>query len=204
MALVNPYCSVAAVQEELHNKDNEKIPWLEDCINQASRFVDEWRGRDYYQHDHSSAALIIRSAIDSCVEETVIRLPYWPIIELTEVKEANTVLVLGTDYIIARSGNDIVQDMLVRVGRDWALGVIDSESVQLTGKFGYAQATSAAVPTGIPAHVSKATCLLAAAFSTMNQKEIISADGLRDRIATTSIPPQVATLLGPKAWRFMV
>lgn len=204
MALVNPYCSVAAVQEELHNTDGAKVPWIEDCITQASRFVDEWRGRDYYQHDHSSAALLIRGSIDPNVEDDVIRLPYWPVIQLTEVTEAGTTLVLGTDFVVVSSGTDLVQDVIMRAGSNWALGILDADSVQIKGKFGYAQATSAAVPTGIPAHVSKATCLLAAAFSTMNQKEIISADGLRDRIATTSIPPQVATLLGPKAWRFMV
>lgn len=110
----------------------------------------------------------------------------------------------GTDYVIHKALTDMKRDALLRVNGSWELGIMDSDATQIKGLFGYAQAATTDVPTGIPVHVSKATILLAAAFSTMEQKDIIGADGMRDRLSSKSIPPQVATLLGPKHGRVLV
>ena len=204
MPLVNPYCSLAQLQGELKNADTAPTAWLEDCINQASRYVDEWRGRDYYQHDYSTNALLIRGGIESRVYGETLELPYWPVIQLTEVKDADTVLVAETDYVLVQTGDDMRPDELIRVEAEWGTGIVSGECIAIKGKFGYAQASSSVVPTGIPGNITKATSLLAAVFSNLYQREIISADGMRDRISSNTIPPQVATLLGNRARRVFV
>lgn len=201
MALENPYCIVAQVQAELRNTDTTLNAALETAINQASRYVDEWTGRDWYQHDHTSSALYVRAAM-CLVDGPMLWLPYSPIISLTSVTEAGTALVQGTDFVISLSmypnrGNNA----LTRVGGDWTCGVTDDESIALVGKFGYAQTFTTSVPTGLPAHINRAAVMVAAAFSGHDTKEIVSADGIRDTVTVKSIAKDVEKVLGPRTGR---
>lgn len=206
MPLVKPYCTVAQVQKELRNSDADAAGWLEDCINAASRYVDDWRGRDYWFHDHASSPLVIRGAMESWLDDTVLELLYSPIITLTRVAEGSTVLVAETGYVIrrARAGYDMENDALIRIGGSWLKGYTTADAISLTGTFGYYSVSTQIMSPDTPPNINKATILIAAAFSTMDQKDIISADGMRDRIATKEIPRQVAALLGPRAGRVLV
>ncbi len=201
MALLNPYCSVAEVQTELKNTDASLVAQLETAINQASRYVDEWTGRDWFQHDHSATPLYIRRGM-ALTDGASLWLPYGPIITLTSVTESGVALVQGTDFVV--TGCLWPQDhmhMLLRVGADWTCGVADAESIVIVGKFGYAQALNTAVPTGLPANINRAAIMVAAAFSGHDMKEIVSAEGVRDTIVSKAIPKDVEKVLGPRAGR---
>lgn len=203
MELVNPYCSVSDVQSELHNTEGAVAEWLQSCVNAASRYIDEWRGRDYFQHDYTSTPLVVRGAVEPYVDGDKLTLPISPVISITSVFDGLTALTAEVDYVLVNAWHDMQRSILVRVGSDWSTGKLASESVRIYGKFGYAQSAAHEVPAGLPPNVHKAAVLLAAAFSTMEQKDIISADGMRDRVATKTIPPQVQVLLGARAGRLL-
>jgi hypothetical protein len=68
----------------------------------------------------------------------------------------------------------------------------------LRGTFGYAQANSASVPTGIPLFITKAAILAAAAFTGHNQKSVVGLDGQKNEVIDKSIPKVVFDILGKR------
>lgn len=216
MALVNPYCSVAQVQDELRNSDSSLAVsggQLETAINQVSRFIDDWKGRDYFQHDHSSTPLKFDRLDRQWVVGDTLWLRYSPIIVLTSVTVANVVWALDTDYIVKE---DDQGSRIISLHGRFALGPCQLEGyvngiygagpilgaitdrISLVGKFGYLQATSADVPTGLPGAINKAAILGAAALSGHNQKETVGMDGQKSSIVDKNFPKAFYDLLGKR------
>ncbi len=188
--MTNPYCTVAQVQAELRNSNSALSSQIEDAINQASRWIDDYLRRDFYQHDFSLTPLRV-SKWDQAVFDAVLFLPYRPVIELTAVKEGDTALTADVDYIVK-------EGRLIRLGQNWYVGEPPDEDIELTGKFGYAQASAAVVPTGIPEQIVRASILVAAAFSGHNQKEIVGLDGSKEQVVDKAIPKTVFDILGKR------
>lgn len=215
--LINPYCSVADVQAELKNHNTAfgsdvASDVITLAINRASRWVDDYKARDYFLHDHSSTVLTI-TLWDAITMENRLYLPFPNIITLTEVVEGGITLTLNTDFIYEydRKRREVIA--LIRLGGSlvsfltsenmspdprWMIGEPPSGVVTLKGKFGYDQATSAAVPTGIPQEIQWATIQVAAAFTGHNRKEVVGVDGTKESIIDRSIPKTVYDLLGRK------
>src|SRR5687768_5845370 len=101
MALVNPYCSIEQVADELRNSDATLAApagQLELAINQVSRFIDDYKGRDYYLHDHSVTSLKLDQLDISkgIIVDDTIWLPYWPIITWTSLTVSGELWVEDT------------------------------------------------------------------------------------------------------------
>lgn len=189
MSLTNPYCSVAQVQEELRNTEPELVGVIEDAINQASRFIDEYKGRDYFEHDHTTVAAVVRE-FDHAVADHFLYLPYWPVIELEEVTVNSEAWTVDTDFLVDN-------ERLVSLRGNWPVLCV-SDKVELVGRFGYAQETDEDVPTGIPSEVTRAAILLAAAFTGHNSKEVVGVDGSKSQVIDKAISKTVFTLLGSR------
>lgn len=192
MALVNPYCTVAEVQKELRNTDSSMNSELETAINQASRWIDDYKGRDYYLHDHSVSALVIRPSDGDIVQDELF-LPYHPIITLTSVTVKGTTWTENTDFV-----RDTRRNRLLSIDGEWDLSAL-TDTVEIVGKFGYDQTSSTAVPSGLPAHINKAAILVAAAFSGHNRKEAVGLDGDKTEVIEKDIPQVVFKILGARA-----
>lgn len=193
MSLINPYCTVAQVQAELRNDDSALTTEIEEAINQASRWIDDWKGRDWLLHNHSVTALELDKHDSWVFLNEVLYLPFTPIITLTSVTVAGELWVAGTDYVVKDGATPNAR--LVAVDGHWPL-VCPPDNISIVGQFGYAQASAAAVPTGLPLHVNKAAILIAAAFSGHNQKEVIGLDGAKSTVIDKAIPKTAMALLG--------
>lgn len=200
MSLNNAYCSLAQLQAEIKNNDATLDSQFENAINQASRVVDRWTGRDWFMHDYSLTPFKLRKG-DGVIDGAKLWLPYTPVIELTEVKYFETVLEPNVDYVLHGDA------LLNTNGETWLLGYGDDECLELTGIFGYDQTPvgqelpSTVIPAGIPEHIVKGTLMVAAAFSGKDVREIVSEDGIRDTIISKSIPKDLDKVLGPQAGR---
>lgn len=190
MALVNPYCSTQQVLDYIRNQD-AKTSSIEDAINAASRWIDGYKGRDYFQHDYTTDALVIDKWSD-CIYGEELYLPYRPVITMTEVKVAGSVWTAGTDYKV-KAG------VLISLNGDWPEGGPDADAIQVKGKFGYAQTSSAAVPTGIPGNINQACVQIAAAVSKYNLREVVMLDGTKNELVETDVPKSAKELLGGRA-----
>lgn len=202
MALVNPYCTVAEVREEIKNSDTADVTdaVLQDAINAASRWVDRYKGRIFYEiADYSAADLEITDR-DGIVFEDEVYLPWIPIISLSLVKVGTQTLVLDTDYqVIYRynPANGIREGVrLVRIGGNWGITSPDGH-LFLRGTFGYDQSgVPSAVPTNLPNYISRAAILVAAALSGHNRKQAVGFDGSMTDINDRAIPKEVFQMLG--------
>lgn len=190
MPLEDPYCTVQNVRDEIRNSDSTLTSQIEDAINRASRWIDDYVGRDFFQHDHSVTALVI-DKWDDVIFDDVLFLQYRPIITLTEVKSAGKVLTSGTDY---RSKDNRIISLI----GTWPRGTKSDEWVELKGKFGYAQNATTDVPTGMPKHITHAAVLVAAAWCGQNRKEIVGLEGNKEEVIDKLVPKTVFDILGTK------
>jgi hypothetical protein len=188
VSLKNPYCTVAQVQAEIRNDQVTLVNQIEDAINQASRWIDDYVGRDFFQHDFSVTPLRV-STWDQAVFDETLFLPYRPVIELTAVQEGDTLLAVDVDYI-AKEGR------LIRLGARWVVGDPPDNDIELTGKFGYAQTAVTAVPADLPDQINRAAILVAAAFTGHNRKQIVGLDGSKEEVIDKAIPRTVFDILG--------
>lgn len=194
--LVNPYCTVAQVKEVLKRSDATKDDAIGQAVVYASRWIDQFMGRDFFLHDHTVTGLNFDESSD--FEGNKLYLPYCPVISITSVVAAGTTLVSGTDYVRVTKSNGI--EYLQSLTGDWAPYQPDG-LVVVKGTFGYAQASSAVVPTGIPGHINWAAVEIAAAFSGENRKQVAGLDGQVMEVNTTSIPKSVFDVLGAHSIR---
>jgi hypothetical protein len=100
VTLVNPYCTRAEVQAELKNTDSTQavLDDIDLAINMASRWVDNYLHRDFFQHDHSSSALVLHQHSHQVIHDTVYL--SGPVISLSEVKIGDNLLVQDTDFLV--------------------------------------------------------------------------------------------------------
>jgi|SRR6185503_10888249 len=218
--LFYPYTSLAAVQQETKNRDSDKEDWFKECINNASRIIEEELRRDFRFHDHTSSALTVKSSWFAGQE---IFLP-WPILTLTEVKINEDDALSSDDYIYENGALNKGNAVIRRRGAGWGSdadviiiggSLFDSEEygsldrptkaypdrtltkVYLKGTFGYALVSSstAVTPVDIPEKVKRAATLTAAAISGYMRKEIMGMDGERQSLMDTRIPPAAWALI---------
>lgn len=195
IALVNPYTDLDSVKMVLKFSltDATKDEELKKAINDASRYIDRYLGKDFFFHDFTTTGITLDESAD--VQTTQLFLPYSPILTITSITSAGTALVLSTDYTIVRLANGI--EFIRSLGANWKPVSPDALLV-VKGTFGYVQATSADVPTGLPGHISWAAAQIAAAFSGHNRKEVTGLDGQKQDILSNSIPKTVYEVLGKK------
>jgi hypothetical protein len=190
VALENPYCSLLQLQQEIKNTDAGLEDQLHDAINRASRWIDDYRRCDFFQHDYSSSALVL-DRFDECVFDEKLFLPYRPVIEVTEVKVCGETWVSGTDYVVK-------SNTIISLRGSWPIANPPTDVAAIKCKLGYVQASSAAVPTGLPKVINQACILVAAAFCGHNVKDHVSLDGTKTAVNDRSIPKSVYDMLGKR------
>jgi hypothetical protein len=212
VALLNPYCSVDQLRAELKNSaiDPAFNDELANAINAASRWVDNYCGRDFFYHDHRTSPVVITPWMETTYKETL-WLPYRPVIALTKVEVEGVEWTLDEDYII--HNNDRGEGVaLIAIGTEayrststamWTVGKCADDFVRLTGEFGYSQRSGvtvshATVPSGVPEEITQVTLLVAAAFSGHNKKQVIDMTGGVQSVLTKDIPKTVFTILDGK------
>ena len=202
-ALVRPYCTLAQVQKETRNDSTEEEDIMGECINRASRFVEEYCRADFWKHDHSASPLEIG---EEMIVATTIYLP-WPIVSLSLVEDItgdNAVTISTDDYRVRTglSANDTAEHrgMVVNSGR-WPT-VSHKNSLRLTGVFGYTLAAvspTSVPPTNLPAAVNRAVVMLASTMSGSYNKQWRDAGGQVQEMLVSNVPKEVFDLL--KRWR---
>lgn len=192
MTLVNPYCTLEALKWELKfpQADTSKDDELKAAINDASRWIDNRTGRDFFFHDHTTVPLVLDEY--DAIFEGALFLPYRPVITITSLSAGAALLTSGTDYRWVAGG-----DRVYRLGASWLPARVGN-LITVYGTFGYPQATTADVPTGLPGYITHAARLVAAAFSGHNRKEIVGLDGNKMEVFTKEIPKLVLDALGAK------
>jgi len=76
--------------------------WFKDCINDASRMVEEMCKRDFWYHDHSSTLLLAKTL---WIVGDIIFLP-WPVKTLTEI-QMDDVAIAADDWTY--ENNDVIR-----------------------------------------------------------------------------------------------
>lgn len=209
--LNKPYTTVNKVKKEcqIALSESNNDDWLKEVTNDASRFIEEYVGRDFWYHDHSSTALTIKS---KWVVGSKIFIP-WPIVTLTEIS-IDGVALDADDYafetqdikkggsIIYRSGDvywtaDL--DTLNSSGIDQS-SLPPSHNpadmlIEALGTFGYTITSATEPPTDVPAGISRAATLVAAAMSGLNRKQFTPLDGSPIEFTEYRIPPEAKKLL---------
>ena len=201
MALpLNPYCTVDEVRAKLRNREAAAEGEILTAIGSASRFVDDWLGRDFFFRDFSTTPFRVQN--DHIFGDEII-LPFLPIITLTSLTYAGVVQVLDTDYYLT-------QDSRGRTNRIRSLAGPFPESIPpinlilVYGTFGFPQIgpsgtyLATAIPKGMPEHYREATAEIAAAMTGRNQKEIIGTDGNKQTVTDTTIPKTALAILGAR------
>lgn len=199
MALENPYCSVVDVQRETGNSDAELVSQFEDAINVASRWIEDHCKCDFLPKDYSTNAYTV--ATQDAIGDTIF-LP-WPIITLTEVSAAETVIptdhydfTVGSRSIRLKSGGNWLTKP--RAGASFGVqyqiaSTGYSEPIKVKGTFGYE------IP---PAAIKLACTKIASAFTHEKRRERVDLNGGRTSILDERIPDDAIILL--KRWRRLV
>ena len=183
--LLRPYTTVDDVCAEMRVSSGEYTTKITDAINLASRWVDDFCGRDFWYHDYSTSAYETK-----CFDCTIV-LP-WPILSLVSVEARGVVYsdeIYWSDRTIDVGYHSDVFSELMR----W-------EFVRVFGTFGYALQQSSPntnPPVSIPASVRRATTLIAAAWTGEYRVEQVGLDGQRVSVAESKVPSDAKLLLSP-------
>lgn len=192
MALSKPYCNVADVRSYTGDFDISSST-AEESINQASRFVDQYCRRDFWYHDHSSSSFLVDYRD---ITDHMIYLPF-PIINLTEVKQEDTILESDayTGYSDGRIRLRRNRSSIWKILRDDGY-IFDSDlDITIKGTFGYAISSNTEIPTdaNFPAAIRRATAIIASSFTDENEESPMFGDG--NPIPVKDIPEEAYKLL---------
>lgn len=207
MALDRPYTTATEVRRELRNNDTFEDDWIEEMINLASRWVDDFCNKEFWFYDHSVTALTV---LEDDIYNDRIFLP-WPIITLTAVYSDDD-LIDSDGYRWNNGRLEQGSAELIRNGEcSWLyhynsphrtiLGMSTAPPIiTLVGTFGYTYVDDDTPPSNIPAAVRRATTLIAASMSGLYKREFIGQDGVKQDVTDNRIPMQAKKMLQKWKW----
>jgi hypothetical protein len=221
MDLLNPYCSVEQLQSYMKTAFTAEavVDQLELAINAASRWIDDYRSRTFYEHDHSEEPLIVRAHSRDIANEWLF-LP-GPIIELDAVEVCGEAWTEEEHYLREDAAGKLMSQQGYWIGpidfseignvHPWlrAFRNTPAAKIEITGRFGYSQYSSGEepaldrtlVPTGLPTNIHQAALQIAAAFTRLNNRDVQGLDGQKVGITEVDIPKSALMLLGPRVSR---
>lgn len=147
VTLVNPYLTLAELKDELKiaQSDVSKDDVLKTAINLASGWVDEYRGRDYFGHDHRGAGIagvtpaggspLVIDKFSDAVFGAQLFIPFGEVREIYALTENGTALTKGTNFTY-REAPMAKQRLIWRLGTDWQVGEPPTNVISIRGKFG--------------------------------------------------------------------
>lgn len=184
--LLKPYCSVSDVQIETRNSDSANDNTYKECINAASREIDDFCLRDFWFHDHAASPIAIRPA---WVVGKSIYFP-WPIVTLTAITSAGAALDMASMMFFE---GDREVECSSRFESPSA-----GRPLTATGTFGYPLAETdplKTAPATIPGGVRRACALIAAAWSGFLSRDRMTMDGQKVSLLDNRIPLEAKQLL---------
>lgn len=195
--LVDPYCTLADVQRETKNDRSELSDWFISCINRASRFVEEYCNRDFLYHQYTADTPFVvpkeRVIGDSIYLD-------WPIRSLTGVYQwesdlGKTHSPTATETL--ETSSYYIDNGSVRKSSGEPFGEYPLVETWfgVSGNFGYPIAEGEDISSVLPAHVRRATAIIAATFSAERRMEQMSFDGSRIELTDLRIPTEVWMML---------
>lgn len=135
MAISNGYASVAELQRKLGravDSGDPQFSFFEECIERASRYIDDRVGRIYYQLTLSSEVVDTVAPSENGLrilrDQKTIVSPC-PIISISSIIEDGVTLVEGTDYYLYKA-----QGKIQKSGR-WSS---TPQGISVSGVIGYA------------------------------------------------------------------
>lgn len=176
------YCTLSAVQKETGNSDAALEVWFNECIDTASRWIDDHCHIDFGIHEFDSESPLIAHPDDVCGKQLFVP---WPIISI------NTVTIddrnLPMDYLVFFKGQRSIS--WHRNRELW-----DSQTlIAITGVLGYED---------IPPGIRLACTRIASAFSQEKRRERVDMSGQRTSLLDDRIPDDSITIL--KRYRRLV
>lgn len=186
--LSRPYCTLDHVRSEVGTpaddlSDDDKF---KDAINMASRAIDDYCHRDFWFHDHASAGLVIPA--DWAIGPKIY-FP-WPILTLTEIAYAGTVIDAANWMFTAGSRSVEYISNFSKSRPGYLLSV--------KGTFGYPLAVSdpaTTPPPTLPEPVRRACIQIAAAWTNEVKRDRLTATGDKVSMLDNRIPPEAMKLL---------
>ena len=135
VSLVNPYCTEEEVYRQMakpYSSSDANIDLIRDCINNASRMIDQKTARIYYQKSITNEVVDIYSISDTALyindNRTTILFPC-PIISITSITEDSSNIIENTDFYVYKNEGKIVRD------GEWSTS---RKGISITGTIGYA------------------------------------------------------------------
>jgi hypothetical protein len=199
--LNKPYCTLLQLQKELKNTDADDEDtikdWHHDCINRASRLIDEYCQRDFWYHDNTADGEGVFEVPKQYVCGQYIFMP-WPVITINEIMHDDE--------------EWDVEDFRANVGETrityWTdiafVEFEDNDWLTIDGTFGYTITDSEQPPTDakFPEAIRRACIHIAAALTGDMRKEVQALDGSKVSLLDTRIPEEAAQMLKRYKRRF--
>lgn len=204
--LTKPYCTLLDVQSENKNSEPENDPIYIDCINLASRYIDDKCRRNFWYTDATSTAYKVPR---SSVIGNDILLPI-PIIDIAEIRYMEDPTVTSSSAFALTEIDYYYEDgsNRISVSSTTPLGYPFEGRIELFGEFGYLLAEDengdpilTEPPVGIPSAIRRATTIVAAAWSNQRRVENVALDGSKSLILDNTISKEVDVLLSPWVFR---
>ena len=203
MALENAYSTMEAVQRETGNSNPELVSWFEDCVNLASRWIDDYCHCEFLPHSYpldGPSPVAYRVKRSEMVGGSIF-LP-WPIVNLSQVK-TGIIILREDDYFWEEGSREILlptESLSAFQPTDQAvIGVADfggfrgkpskwdkNQPTTVNGEFGYAS---------VPSSVARACTQIASAWSHEKRRERMAMDGKRTSLLDENIPEDARILL---------
>ncbi len=127
---------------ELRSDDSDIATQVEDAINQACRFIDNWKARDYFLHDYTQTELSV-DQYDRAIDGDSLWFPHTPTIEINSVTVADEEWTEDEDYLVKECRLIAIgtsSEWTACPGRWPLIGATDR--VVINGLFGYMQPRS--------------------------------------------------------------
>ena len=202
--LFKPYCKIEDVKAYIRNSEYDDGFYAQ-AINQASRMVDKFTQRNYWQNDYRTTAY---RATD--VYEKTVYFPF-PIRTITEVKVGDAVVSKEDYFFKSIEDEQDARNFYIELEHisDSDLSNLASvdlinndinatpKKVMVKGLFGYTVRTTSQMPIDplFPAEVRRATTMIAGTLTDQFRKESVDKDGNRQNLLETMIPYDAIKLL---------
>lgn len=205
-ALNKPYCTLLDVQSETKNSEPENDSLYIECINLASRYMEERCRRSFWYLDATTSPY--RVPRFSIIGNDILLL--FPIIDLDQVR-------VEEDPTVIPSANSALSQIeyyyeegrsTINISSTVALSYPFQGRIDLLGKFGYELEKDEAghsiltlPPKTLPSAIRRATTIVAAAWSNQRRVENVALDGSKSLILDNTVSKEVDNLINQWVFR---
>jgi hypothetical protein len=201
MAITNGYCTLAEVKSAARITDSTDDVLLENCVEAASRRIDGYTGRFFYQKTATVSFYLTDTNIIGPISYNIYKLPISDLVSITTLKTDDngdgtfeTTWTAPSDYRLEPL-NTVLQDrpyrsIIATGAKAWPV-IIDPPmpGIQINGVFGWP---------AIPDDVREAALIMSLRlFSRYNSPLGVAGFGEMGSISVRAVDPDVREMLTP-------